>query len=158
MTDKEAYIHEWIEEVSKSRPELDGFSICPYASKSKTLIKEVPIDDVVPESGYDVIIFIVEDFWRPDRVVRWVEFYNKKYVKYKFFEDCSGAYTNISGVKTNNEKFNLILCQSKQKLSKIRKKLMETGYYGYWSDEYLKEILGDEYEEFLKISKKGENS
>ena len=42
------------------------------------------------------------------------------------------------------EKYNLILCQSKRKLNKIRKKLMETDYYTYWTEDYLKEILGDD--------------
>lgn len=153
MSEKEAYIQEWIAELSKSRPELDGFSLCPYASNSKTLIQETFIDDIVPKSGYDVIIFIVEDFWKPDRVKRWVEFYNKKYIKYKFFADCSQDLNEVGGIKSNNSKYNLILCQSKQKLSKIRKKLMETDYYSYWNDEYLKEILAEDYEEYMKRKK-----
>lgn len=153
MTDKEAYINEWIDELSKSRPELGGFEICPYASTSKTLIKETPIDDIVPEPGHNVIIFIVEDFWRADRVERWADLYNKKYPKYKFFSDCSGEYFDINGVQTNNRKYNLILCQSKKKLSTIRKKLMQTGYYDYWNEKYLKEVLEDDYDMFLNIKK-----
>ena len=148
MTEKEVYIHEWIQEVSKNRPELDGFALCPYASSSKNLIKETPIDDVVPQSGYDVIIFIVEDFWRPDRVARWCEFYNEEYNKYKFLPDCFGKLNEIGGIRSNNLKYNLILCQSKSKLSKIRKKLMETDYYEYWNETYLKEILQEDYETF----------
>lgn len=146
MTEKETYIHEWIREVSKQRPELNGLSICPYASNSKTLIIETPIDDIVPESGYDVIVFIVEDFWRPEQITKWVEHYNEKFSYYKFFEDLSTKPTFIGEVQTNNQKFNLILCQSKKKLSVIRKKLSETEYYSYWTEDYLKEILGDDYE------------
>lgn len=150
MTEKEAYIHEWISEVSKQRPELGGSSVCPYASSSKTLIVETHIDDIVPESGHDVIVFIVEDFWRVNQVQTWVKFYNDKYPYYSFFEDCASRDTYINGVKTNNHKYNLILCQSKAKLSKIRKNLAKTGYYSYWSETYLKEILGDDYEEIKK--------
>ena len=146
MTEKEAYINEWILEVSKNRPELKGFAVCPYASSSKNLIVETTIDDIVPEPGHDVIIFIIEDFWRPDQVAKWVNHYNEKFPYYKFFEDLSSRDTFIGGVKTNNEKFNLILCQSKKKLSKIRKKLAETEYYTYWTEDYLKEILGDDYQ------------
>lgn len=146
MTEKEAYIHTWIGEVSKNRPELGGFAVCPYASSSKTLIVETSIDGIVPESGYDVIVFIIEDFWRPDHVVKWIKYYNEKYPYYKFFEDLSSRDTFVGGVKTNNEKYNLILCQSKKKLNKIRKKLMETEYYTYWTEEYLKEILGEDHE------------
>jgi len=146
MTDKEAYIHEWIHEVSKQRPELGGFAVCPYASSSKTLIVETPIDDITPESGYDVIIFIVEDFWRPDQIKKWVQFYNEKFSYYKFFEDLYTNPTFINGVQTNNKKFNLILCQSKRKLSSVRKKLSETEYYSFWSKEYLEQILGEDLE------------
>jgi len=152
MTEKEAYIQEWIQEVSKSRPELGGFAVCPYASASKTLIVETPIDGIVPEPGYDVIIFIVEDFWRPSQVQKWVDVYNQKFSYYKFFEDVSSRDTFISGVKTNNEKYNLILCQSKKKLSAIRKKLMKTEYYTYWTEEYIKEIMGDDYEYIEKTN------
>ena len=152
MTEKEAYIHEWIREVSKNRPELSGFAVCPYASSSKNLIVETTIDDIVPEPGHDVIIFIIEDFWRPDHVAKWVNHYNEKFPYYKFFEDLSCRDTFISGVKTNNEKYNLILCQSKQKLSKIRKKLSETEYYTYWTEDYLKEILGEDYKYIEKAS------
>jgi hypothetical protein len=146
MTEKEAYIHEWIREVSTPRDQLGGFAVCPYASGSKTLIVETPIDDIVPEPGHDVIVFIVEDFWRPDQVMNWVKIYNEKFVYYRFFEDLSSRPTFINGVQTNNQKFNLILCQSKKKLSSIRKKLAKTDYYTFWTEQYLEEILGEEVE------------
>ena len=38
MTEKEAYIHEWIKQVSSPKDKLGGFAVCPYASGSKTLI------------------------------------------------------------------------------------------------------------------------
>ena len=145
MSEKEAYIHEWIRQVSKERPELGGFAVCPYASSSSnTLIVETTIDDIVPKSGYDVIVFIIEDFWRPNQVEKWVNFYNKKYPYYKFFDDVSTRDTFINEVKTNNDHYNLILCQSKKKLSSFRKKLSETEYYSYWSEEYLDEVLGED--------------
>ena len=155
MTDKEAYIHEWMSEVSKERLELGGSLVCPYASSSKTLIVETHIDGIVPESGHDVIIFIVEDFWREDQVQNWVKFYNDKYSYYAFFEDCASKDTYIDGVKANNHKYNLILCQSRAKLSKIKKNLAKTGYDSYWSEEYLKEILGDDYENVKKTEISG---
>jgi len=149
MNEKEAYIYEWAAEVAKQREELGGFSVCPYASTSKNKIIECPIDDIVPESGYDVIIFIVDDFWNINQVKKWVEVYNKKYTYYKFFEDCASQPTFINEVQTNNKKYNLILCQSKKKLSAIRKKLAETEYYTYWNEDYLKQILGDDYESVI---------
>ena len=46
MTEKEAYINEWIKEISTPKDKLGGFSVCPYASGSKTLIVETTIDDI----------------------------------------------------------------------------------------------------------------
>lgn len=146
MTEKESYIQEWISQISTPKDELNGFSVCPYASGSKTLIVETSIDNIVPQPGYDVIIFIIEDFWREDQVVKWVKHYNKKFTYYKFFEDLSSRDTFVGGVKTNNDKFNLILCQSKKKLSTVRKKLAKTDYYTFWTEEYLEEILGEDIE------------
>jgi hypothetical protein len=150
MNEKEAYIREWTDELSKKQEGLGGFSVCPYASKSNTKIIECPIDEIVPESGYDVIIFIVEQFWRLDVIKKWVEKYNEEFPYYAFFEDCISQPTFITGVQTNNKKYNLILCQSKIKLSKIRKKLAKTEYYTYWNEDYLKKILGDDYELIIK--------
>lgn len=145
MSDKEAYIHKWIKNVSKQRPELGNFSICPFASKSKTYIKECLISDIVPIPGYDVAIFILDDDLILEKILQWVSFYNEQYPEYKFFEDTAERITYISGVQTNNGKYNLILCQPKEKLAKFRKKLLETNYYKYWSDEYLREILQEDY-------------
>ena len=152
MTEKEAYLQEWIEELSTPKEELGGSAVCPYASTSKTSIVETPIDDIVPESGYDVIIFIVEDFWKPHQLLRWVEHYNRKYTYYKFYDDSCLSETFINGIRTNNQKFNLVLCQSKRKLNAMRKKLAETDYYSYWSKEYLEEVLGED----IKIVEKTE--
>ena len=59
----------------------------------------------------------------------------------------SGSYdTFIHGVQTNNGKYNLILAQPTQKLRKFRESLAKTEYYDLWDDDYLKEILGDDYD------------
>lgn len=145
MWTKEAYIKHWIRNVSKKRPELGNFSVCPFASKSKTYIKECSASDIVPVPGYDVAIFIVEKDLELEKIQKWVSFYNNEYPEYKFFEDTADKNTYISGVQTNNGRFNLILCQPKEKLAKFRQKLLGTDYYKYWDDDYLKEILQEDY-------------
>jgi hypothetical protein len=152
MSDKEAYIKEWIKKVSKQRPELGNFSICPFASKSKTYIKECSCSDIVPVPGYDVAIFILEEDITLETILEWVSFYNNQHQDYKFFEDTAGRNTYINGVQTNNGRYNLILSQPKEKLAKFRKKLLETDYYKYWDDEYLKEILEEDYNLLIKNS------
>jgi hypothetical protein len=145
MSEKETYIWEWISQVSEKRVEFGGYSLSSNSSEDVVSIQEVNIDDIYPEPGNDVVIFIVENFWRPYQIHKWVEFYNEKYSYYKFFADCAEKNIMINGVKTNNSKYNLILYQSKQKLSKTRKNLQNLNYYPHWEENYLKEIFGNEY-------------
>lgn len=151
MSDKEQHILEWIREVSKIRPELNGFAICPFAAKSKFKIVECLAAEIEPIEGYQVIIFIIEDHFNLDMVQYWVNHHNSKHDGWKFFEDCGLYDTFINDIQTNNGKYNLILAQPTEKLRKFRENLAKTSYYDLWDDEYLKEILEDDYE----IVKKG---
>lgn len=147
MSEKELHILNWIKEVSKSRPELNGFSICPFASQSKYKIIECSVTEIDPIEGYQVLIYIIEDSFDSYEVQTWVDYYNSKHKDWKFFKDCGSHDTYIRGVRTNNGKYNLILTQSTEKLKKFRKKLKKTKYYDLWDDEYLKEILQDDYDD-----------
>jgi len=146
FTQKEQYILNWIKEVSKSRPELNGFAVCPFAAKSKFKIIECPVEEIMPIDGYQVIIYIVENYLNLDAVQFWVDFYNSKYSNWKFFEDCASYDTFINEIQTNNGKYNLILAQPKEELRQFRKKLAKTSYYELWNQEFLEEILEDDYD------------
>lgn len=144
MNHKEEKILNWTERVSKVRPELGSFAICPFASKSKHKIIECSKTDIEPINGYDVLIFIIEDDLSLKEVQQWATHYNKKHPTWKFFEDCKSYPTFINGIQTNNKEFNLILAQPKEKLRKFREQLAKTDYYKMWDADYLKEILGDD--------------
>ena len=143
---KKDYILNWIKEISKIRPELSGFAVCPYARSALYEIIDTDVKNIAPVEGYDVIIFIVEDDLNLEQIQNWVEFYNKKYESWKFFEDCATYDTYINGIKTNNGRYNLILAQPNEKLRKFREKLAKTEYYSLWDAEYLKDILEDDYD------------
>lgn len=146
MTEVEAHIKDWIQKVSKVRPELGGFSVCPFASTAKYKIVECQAEDIIPISGYDVVFYVVEDYFDLENVQFWVDFYNNLYPEVLFFKDCGSYDTYIGDIKTNNGKYNLILMQDKEDLRKNRQRLAKTGYYHHWNDAYLREILGDDYE------------
>lgn len=146
FSEKELYILNWIQKVSEKNPKLNEFAICPYAAKSKFKIIECAAENIIPIDNYDVIIFIIESTLDIEIIQSWVNFYNSKYKDWKFFEDCASYDTYIQNVQTNNGKYNLILAQPKKKLQEFRKKLSKTNYYTLWSDDYLKEILEDDYE------------
>lgn len=136
-------VEEWIQKVSQSRPELRGFSICPFAKTGKYKIVECNEKDIEVEEGYDVIIYIIQET-ELNKINEWVEIYNKKFDEWLFFEDCATYDTFIGGVQTNNGKHNLILAQPKEKLRKFREILKKTDYYSFWSKEYYEEIMIDD--------------
>lgn len=144
--DKEAHIREWIRKVSILRPELGGFAVCPYASTAKYKIVECQIDDIEPIEGYDVVIFIVEDYNTVEDVLEWVESYNKIWEDWVFFEDCAEKISFVGEIQSNNGLYNLIIAQPKEKLKKFREILGNTKYFDYWDDDYMREILGDDYD------------
>lgn len=146
MSDKEQHILQWIREVSKVRPELNGFAICPFASKAKFKIIECSAAEIQPIEGYQVIIFIIEDHFDLNMVQYWVDYHNSKHPTWKFFEDCGTYDTFINDIQTNNGKYNLILAQPTEKLRKFRENLAKTSYYSLWDKEYLKEILENDYD------------
>ena len=146
LSEKEAFILNWIKEVSQVRPELNGFAICPFASNAKYKIIECSVEEILPIEGYQVIIYIIEDYFDLSTVQFWANFYNERYENWKFFEDCGSYKTYIQGIQTNNGKYNLILAQPTQKLRQFREKLAKTGYYDLWDEEYLKEILENDYD------------
>ena len=143
MTIKEDIL-QWIKSVSEVRPEIGGFAICPFAKQAKYDIIECSAFEIIPNSEYDLNIYVIESHLTLDQVQNWVEIYNEEYPTWKFFEDCACYDTFINGIQTNNGKYNLILAQPRAKLRKFREILAKTNYYNYWSNDYLKEILEED--------------
>jgi hypothetical protein len=133
-------IEEWIEKISQSRSELGGFSVCPFAKRAKYKIVKCSSDEITVEDGYDVIIYVIDES-DLEKINELVEFYNKKFTSWLFFEDCASYDTFIGGIQTNNGKHNLILAQPKDKLMYFRDILKKTDYYSYWSKDYYEEIV-----------------
>jgi hypothetical protein len=141
----QSHIEEWIGKISLLRPDIGGFAICPFAKQAKYKIVESKVEELEVEDGYDVIIFVVESHLTLEIIQKWCKIYNSRYSEWKFFEDCASYDTFIQGVRTNNGKYNLILAQPREKLRKYREILAKTNYYDYWNNEYLQEILEEDY-------------
>ena len=143
--EKSRYILHWIGQLSKIRPELGNFAICPYASKANYKIVEEKLSQIVPNPDYDVIIYVVEDNMSAQFLYDAVDDYNRNYSDYKFIADHGKTKTYIQGIQTSNGFFNLVLCQPRKELTEARKKLAKTNYYDYWDKDYLEEVLEDDY-------------
>lgn len=151
----ESDLIEWISEISKENPDIGGFAICPFAKHHTYKIVKCPINDIKPlNEEFGVVIFVVEDDLDLAFARKKIEELNQTYSKCMFFDDFRDEPSYINGIKTNNGKYNLILYQNRDFLTKIRQKLAKTDYYDYWDDEYLQEILGEQYEMVQKLRNK----
>ena len=147
MKDKKSrYILHLIGQLSKIRPELGNFAICPYASKANFVIIDEKLSQIMPNDDYNVVIYVVEDDIEANFLYDAVDDYNRNYPDYKFIADHGKTKTYIQGIQTSNGKYNLVLCQPRQELTEARKKLAKTTYYDYWDKNYLEEVLEDDYE------------
>ena len=76
-----------------------------------------------------------------------VNWYAKEYPQdWEFYADCAEKISYVGEIQSNNGLLNLILAQPKAKLRKFREILGNTKYYDYWDDDYMREILGDDYD------------
>ena len=148
--EKSRYILHWIKQLSKIRPEIGNFSICPYASGANFSIIEEKLCKITPNSNYDVIIYVVEDNIDANYLYDAVDDYNLNYPEYRFIADHGKTKTYIQGIQTSNGKYNLVLCQSRKELTEARKKLGKTSYYDYWDESYLHEVLENDYDEVFE--------
>ena len=146
MKDKKSrYILHWIGQLSKIRPELGNFAICPYASKADYTVIDEKLSQIVPNNDFDVTIYVVEENISAQFLYDAVDDYNRNYPDYKFIADHGKTKTYIQGIQTSNGKYNLVLCQPRKELTEARKKLAKTNYYDYWDKDYLEEVLEDDY-------------
>ena len=143
--EKSRYILHWIKQLSKIRPELGNFAICPYASNANFAIVDEKLSQIMPNDDFDVIIYVVEDDISANFLYDAVDDYNHNYPEYRFIADHGKTKTYIQGIQTSNGKYNLVLCQSRKELTEARKKLSKTDYYKYWNKSYLKEVLEEDY-------------
>ena len=155
MNFKESDLIDWISKISEENPDIGGFAICPFAKHNTYKIVECSINDIKPlDEEFGVVIFVVEDDLDLAFARKKIEELNQTYSEYMFFDDFRDEVSYINGIKTNNGKYNLILYQNHDFLTKIRQKLAKTNYYDYWDDEYLQEILGKQYKMIQKLRNK----
>tara|TARA_B100000424_G_scaffold261868_1_gene247307 strand:- start:471 stop:926 length:456 start_codon:yes stop_codon:yes gene_type:complete len=148
--EKSRYILHWIKQLSKIRPELGNFAICPYASNANFAIVDEKLSQIMPNDDFDVIIYVVEDDISANFLYDAVDDYNHNYPEYRFIADHGKTKTYIQGIQTSNGKYNLVLCQSRKELTEARKKLGKTSYYDYWDESYLHEVLENDYDEVFE--------
>ena len=134
-------IQDWIISLTKPRNELGRFSACPYARFSKYEIEKRSISDLAPLAGVEVAIFVLEDSLTLNDLLEACRALNEAYPDYIFLDDHKDDPSFINGVQTNNGKYNLIICQVKEKLLNAREELHKTRYYSYWDAKMYNRIV-----------------
>lgn len=135
------HIRNWIIKISKPQEKLGNFPVCPYAATAKIKIAHSSISDVVPITGVDVAIFVVEDTLTQEELSEKCDQLNSLYPDHVFLDDHKDEDSFINGVQTNNALYNLILVQHKNHLGQARQFLHKTDYYSYWSEEFYNQIF-----------------
>lgn len=134
-------IQDWILKLTKPKRELGRFATCPYAQFAKYQIEKRLISDLQPLEGVEVAIFVLDDSHTLEELLEACRTFNEAYPDYVFLDDHKDDSSFINGIQTNNGKYNLILCQNKEKLMKARAALRETRYYSYWDESLYNKIV-----------------
>ena len=150
----EKNIIDWVNDISKSRKELGGFAVCPFAKKAMN-DKKVFWSYIGPEPeayilryieatpDFEVIVFFnLGKSLTDDDLKSIISKLQAKRNDMIFLKDHPDNPGFISGVNTSNGEYPAVLVQPRAKLVEAREKLLRTDYYNYWSDEYKQEILG----------------
>ena len=143
MNNIEKNIAEWIDYLSMPQDKLNGSPVCPFAKKAKYKIIDLADEEVLnPDfSTVEVILYIVDGSYSFEQVEQLSIKYNKQFPNLVFLPDSKHRHSHINGVQSNNDKYNLILCQERSGLQAARDRLSQTLYYTHWDENYLKEIL-----------------
>lgn len=141
-------IYNWVKAIGTPKKELGGNSICPFAKLARRFKILQCGPNIIPpqDRDFDVLIYSLPESTTVSDINLLCVDLNEKYPDLIFLPDHKDRDTYINQVQTNNGKHNIILCQPKQKLKDARIALKKTNYYTYWDKDYLKEILGEDYD------------
>jgi len=148
----EESLKKWIDRVSETRNELNGFSICPFAKKSSeehgifwSYIEDHPEAfmlrylQILPV--FDLVVFIDKTkTLTNDELLCIMDNLQKVMPELIFLKDHPDYPGYINGVSTSNGVYPIILAQPRDKLLEARERLKKTKYYDNWSEEYKNEI------------------
>ena len=142
-------LKKYIDYISKSRDELGGHAICPYAKKFSNEVLVVETEDLLtsvknyvttfPTDKKVVVLISSPSKYHYHNLVNICNLHQTKDLW--LAPDHPTRYNEIGGIRTNNEEYAMILIQDKKHLNEYSEKLKDTDYYSYWSKEYYEEIM-----------------
>jgi len=145
-------ISKWIEYISIKRPEINGFPICPFASKAKyevitsTFIKGLKAGiEIIRNTDTQIVIVDIEEHYTKEGLSLLCDHYNELFCSMNddliCFYDHPDDNNEINGIRTNSE-MSLLLIQRLSDVNEANEILKNTKYYDTWSKEYYEKIVG----------------
>lgn len=140
-------LKDWISAIAVPQENLGGMAICPFAGVAARFSMIRVDGEIQPPTDldFDVLLYVFPETVSQESLFEICDNLNTTYKDLVFLPDHKDRQTFINGVQTNNGKHNLILCQPKEKLRSARKALMKTKYYTYMSEDYRRELWGEDY-------------
>lgn len=140
-------ITNWAKYLGLPQKDLGGMPVCPFAMSNldQYIIQVVDTEQSIIPNNFELCIYVINFEVSIESINELCIRLNKNYPDFISLPNHKDRDTYINGIQTNNKNYNLILCQSKEKLIAARQMLYKTNYYSYWDKDYLKEILGDNY-------------
>lgn len=134
-------VKNWLAKVKQPRKELNGKSVCPFATMpSVVVVDKLTLDNVKP-IGTTITIYVENtvqsSFEDIDNICRQLKETNPNYI---FLPDHPEKKNYINGVETGNGHLPIIIVQLKNELLSARRSLEKTDYYDHWDKKYLDEI------------------
>lgn len=146
-----SYLNKWVEKVAEPSSNLGGYATCPFAKqaqKNQILIEKINVLDIIPPKNiiFEIIIYVVEDNIDHQALYDYAQVLNFKHKELVFLADHpNDPIKTGTDTYSSNGKYNLLICQPKDKLRIARESLSKTQYYSFWNPEYLKKIMGEDY-------------
>ncbi len=153
-TDFEQYITAWIvNDLDKPVAVLNNMPKCPFAKKallenkiqfyesSKNTIELIKSIVYNWTDDVEVAVLKIDNNISPTELSKIAIEANKLYSDFLVLDDHMRVEEKIQDVDFSNNKYNILLCQKRDKVEAARKSLHKAGYYKNWSEEYYNSVV-----------------
>ena len=154
MSEFESYMRDWIlKDLSYPVALLNNLPKCPYAKQALLEKKILFFSDVTDiniqlencisvwnDNYTDVALFNLGLISVENLELLAVNF-NKKHKEFLVLDDHIEVEEKIGDVNFSNGRYNILLCQKRNKVVTARKILLKKGYYMNWPKEYYDSVV-----------------
>ena len=154
MSEFESYMRDWIlKDLSYPVALLNNLPKCPYAKQALLEKKILFFSDVTDikiqlencisvwnDNYTDVALFNLGLISVENLELLAVDF-NKKHKEFLVLDDHIEVEEKIGDVNFSNGRYNILLCQKRNKVVTARKILLKKGYYMNWPKEYYDSVV-----------------